>query len=58
MNIYAAGVFEVNREVVPKIIIFDTSGIAGSLAGKGTLWLSAYFQNRSDKKLERETIKQ
>jgi hypothetical protein len=48
VKIYAAGVFEVNREVVPKIIVFDTSGFAGSIAGKGTLWLSGYFANASE----------
>jgi hypothetical protein len=47
VKIYAAGVFEVNRKVVPKIIVFDTSGFAGSIAGKGTLWLAGYFQNAS-----------
>lgn len=56
VKIYAAGVFEVNRKVVPKIIVFDTSGFAGSIAGKGTLWLAGYFENasmkRSNKKLE------
>lgn len=50
VKIYAAGVFEVNREVVPKIIVFDTSGIAGALAGKGTLWLSGYFGQRQASK--------
>lgn len=40
VNIYAAGVFQVNRKVVPDILVFDASGIAGNLAGKGTLWLS------------------
>lgn len=47
VNIYAAGVFEVNREVVPKILVFDASGFAGSLAGKGTLWLAGYFEDAS-----------
>ena len=36
----AAGVFEVNRRVVPNLLIFDASGIAGDMAGKGTLWLA------------------
>jgi hypothetical protein len=47
VKIYAAGVFEVNREVVPKILVFDASGFAGSLAGKGTLWLAGYFEETS-----------
>jgi hypothetical protein len=53
VKIYAAGVFEVNRKVVPKIIVFDTSGFAGSLAGKGTLWLAGYFENASIKRKQR-----
>jgi len=48
VDIYAAGVFEVNRQVVPNLIVFDTSGIAGSIAGKGTLWLAAYFDKRRE----------
>lgn len=54
VKIYAAGVFEVNRKVVPKLIIFDTSGFAGSLAGKGTLWLAGYFENASMKRKEQK----
>ena len=50
VKIYAAGVFEVNREVVPKILVFDASGFAGSLAGKGTLWLAGYFKDASRKR--------
>jgi hypothetical protein len=46
VNIYAAGVMEVNRKVVPHLIIFDASGIAGDMAGKGTLWLSGHFMER------------
>ena len=41
--IYAAGVFEVNRRVVPNLVVFDASGIAGDMAGKGTLWLAGHF---------------
>ena len=37
VHIYAAGVFEVNRRVVPNLIVFDASGIAGDMAGKGRL---------------------
>jgi hypothetical protein len=40
VKIYAAGVFEVNRKVVPNLVVFDASGIAGNMAGKGTLWLA------------------
>jgi hypothetical protein len=43
VRVYAAGIMEVNRRVVPNLVIFDASGIAGSMAGKGTLWLGAYF---------------
>lgn len=50
VKIYAAGVFEVNRNVVPKLIVFDTSGVAGSLAGKGTLWLAGYFEKAALKR--------
>ena len=46
VNIYAAGVMEVNRKVVPNLVIFDASGIAGDMAGKGTLWLSGHFMER------------
>lgn len=46
VNIYAAGVMEVNRKVVPHLVIFDASGIAGDMAGKGTLWLSGHFMER------------
>ena len=46
VHIYAAGVFEVNRRVVPNLIVFDASGIAGDMAGKGTLWLSGEFEKR------------
>ncbi len=46
VHIYAAGVMRVNRSIVPNLIVFDASGIAGALAGKGTLWLSSHFANR------------
>ena len=46
VRIYAAGVFEVNRRVVPNLIVFDASGIAGDMAGKGTLWLAGHFEER------------
>lgn len=46
VNIYANGVMKVNRKVVPNLIIFDASGIAGSMSGKATLWLAPYFANR------------
>ena len=46
VHVYAAGVMEVNRRVVPNLVIFDASGIAGDLAGKGTLWLSGHFTER------------
>mmetsp|Transcript_17787 Transcript_17787/g.22106 ORF Transcript_17787/g.22106 Transcript_17787/m.22106 type:complete len:199 (+) Transcript_17787:3-599(+) len=46
VTIHANGIMKVNRKVVPHLIVFDASGIAGSMAGKGTLWLSAYFEER------------
>lgn len=46
VKIYAAGVMEVNRAVVPNLVVFDASGIAGDQAGKGTLWLSGHFEQR------------
>ena len=49
VHIYAAGLMKVNRKIVPNLIIFDAAGIAGALAGKGTLWLSKHFQDRSAK---------
>ena len=48
VRIYAAGVFEVNRRVVPNLVVFDASGIAGDMAGKGTLWLAGHFQEMAD----------
>ena len=53
VHIYADGIMKVNRKVVPNLIVFDASGIAGQLAGKGTLWLGAYFEERrkQDEKL-------
>ena len=44
VHIYAAGIMEVNRKVVPNLVVFDASGIAGDMAGKGTLWLSGHFE--------------
>ena len=47
VHIYAAGIMRVNRSVVPNLVVFDASGIAGAMAGKGTLWLSSHFAKRS-----------
>ena len=52
VDIYAAGVMKVNRQVVPNLIIFDASGIAGGMAGKGTLWLAGFFYQRYKNKLK------
>ena len=46
VQIYAAGIMKVNRKVIPNLVVFDASGIAGSMAGKGTLWLAAFFKER------------
>jgi hypothetical protein len=43
VDIYAAGLMKVNRRVVPKFFVLDASGIAGTMAGRGTLWLAAHF---------------
>ena len=43
VKIYAAGIMEVNRRVVPNLVVFDASSIAGDQAGKGTLWLASHF---------------
>ena len=43
VEIYACGIMRVNRSVVPNLVVFDASGIAGAMAGKGTLWLSSHF---------------
>jgi hypothetical protein len=51
VSIYAAGVMRVNRNVVPDLIVFDAAGIAGSMAGKGTLWLAGYFKKRKATKM-------
>ena len=42
-HIYAAGLFRVNRRVIPHLFIFDAAGIAGTLACKGALWSAAHF---------------
>ncbi len=49
VHIYAAGIMKVNRKIVPNLVIFDASGLAGAMAGKGTLWLSKHFEDRSAK---------
>lgn len=49
VHIYAAGIMKVNRKIVPNLVIFDASGIAGAMAGRGTLWLSKHFEDRSTK---------
>ena len=46
VHIYACGLMRVNRKIVPNLYIFDASGIAGAMAGKGTLWLSSHFAKR------------
>ena len=46
VDICATGLMKVNRGVVPNLIVFDAAGIAGSMAGKGTLWLSRHFRKR------------
>ncbi len=32
--------------MVPNLVVFDASVIVGSMAGKGTLWLSSFFEQR------------
>jgi hypothetical protein len=54
VDIYAAGVMKVNRKIVPNLVVFDASGIAGSMAGKGTLWLAGHFDQRRLSLLERQ----
>lgn len=48
VQISAAGIMEVNRKVIPNLLVFDASGIAGAMAGKGTLWLASYFNERRE----------
>jgi len=43
VRIYASGLLRVNRRVVPNLVVWDASGLAGAMAGKGTLWLAAHF---------------
>ena len=43
---FACGLMRVNRKIVPNLLIFDASALAGAMAGKGTLWLSSHFANR------------
>ena len=50
-HIYAAGIFQVNRRVVPNLVVFDAAGIAGQMAGKGTLWLAAHFKQQQEQRL-------
>lgn len=54
VDIYASGIMKVNREVIPNFVIFDPSSIAGSQAGKGTLWLAAHF----DELLKRKRLQE
>jgi hypothetical protein len=56
--VYAAGLLKVNRKVVPNLVVFDASGIAGSMAGKGTLWLTAYFKQRQLERRQRQKEQQ
>ena len=58
VHIYAAGLMKVNRQVVPNLLVFDASGIAGSMAGKGTLWLAAYFQQRQRQQQQQQQQQQ
>lgn len=37
---------QVNRKIVSNLLVFDARGIAGCLAGKGILWLAAFFEKR------------
>jgi hypothetical protein len=39
-------------KVVPNLVVFDASGIAGSMAGKGTLWLASFFEQRRTSSLK------
>ena len=55
-HIYAAGVMKVNRKVVPNLVVFDASGIAGGMAGKATLWLAGYFDQRKSRLMLSERI--
>lgn len=56
VHIYAAGVMQVNRKVVPNLLVFDASGIAGALAGKGTLWLASHFEERREMGIRASTM--
>lgn len=57
VDIYAAGVMKVNRKVVPNLIVFDASGIAGGMAGKGTLWLAGFFDQRHKNRMHKNRIR-
>lgn len=48
VKIYAAGIMQVNRKVVPNLVVFDASGIAGDHAGRGTLWLAGHFGEKQE----------
>ena len=56
VHIYAAGVMQVNRKVVPNLLVFDASGIAGAMAGKGTLWLASHFEQRREMGIRASTM--
>jgi len=60
VHVYAAGLMKVNRQVVPNLLggVFDASGIAGNMAGKGTLWLSAYFRQQKQQREKQQERKQ
>lgn len=57
VNIYANGIMKVNRNVIPDLILFDTRGIAGTMAGRGTLWLSGYFEEQRLLREKEEGVK-
>ncbi len=57
VKIYANGIMKVNRNVIPDLILFDTRGIAGTMAGRGTLWLSAYFEEQRLLREKEEGVK-
>ena len=53
-HVYAAGLFQVNRRVIPHLVVFDAAGLAGTLAGQGTLWLAAHFDSKLRQRVRQE----
>ena len=55
VRIYAAGVFRVSRRVVPDVVVFDASGIAGDQASPEDMKTGGRNAEESARKCDRRT---